>query len=1508
MDSKIRFKHLQLFLSLLVSTTSVFAQFEPQEYITYSTGHSIVSFYNFDVDGDSLPDAVMNLNSVHGQGIYWYSNKGNGEYGNQQWIDLSNEFENANSTIYDVNNDGDLDIVMEQFTERFSLITSGHSTRDQNSQLVYFENNLNGTFTKTAVLIDGTLSLSNIKITELNADSLFDIVLTNRYGIEAYENQGNNTFLKTLNKEFPVMSDHYEVADFNNDGKIDIVSLESDSFIWYQNNYDSIDKWQKNTLAADTVSHWATFGDLNNDDSTDMIQYKNNAVLYFKSCRLNQSPDTLFIKEGIEWFEIRDLDLDGLKDFMFYANSSSYKNVRWKKQQSLLAFEDTSYHLYSTNNTVFYNNSQIPLYDMDKDGDLDLFIVRVFDNYSNAGQYLHLKLTVHKFENDGNMNFSEIDFNFSSQIQNVKQMLFEDLNNDGLEDLVTVSIEDNKISWFENLGNEYAPVKKISSFFKGGSYPYTVFVDIDMDDDLDLVYAGSYNDDIWYYSNNGEGVFDSLTLLFEGDKIEDLIKFDADDDGDLDLLFKSGTQDTVRIDWLEYDTISKTYTDTHNIFLYSGYYDDIYPLKLLDIDADGDLDIYLPHRKSESWLENEDSSVNFTKHLISTSMTYNYTGVGDIDGDGDNDLLKARIGAYHLSWMEYINDSTFVDHEILNEQGNIIRNALLCDVDSDDDLDIVYSQYNSQLFKPVIDPKLVWIENNGDGTFSKVEHNVVEYPRRYSMISKYDIDHDSDDDLFLAMPDIAQISTVKNVSNNFKTIHGLVYWDVNNNGLLDSLEQVLENVSLNSVEVDVAVKSDKRGIFELSSFMEGELEFKMIDTAIWSFSDSNSNIINFDSLVNDDTIFIGLARVDSSAINKFSIISQKNICSNTKIPYWVYINNNGLSLFSGIIDFYLDTMFTYVSSSIAYDSLINQHIYFSIDSLEMNADTTILFYLNSDSNQEETDVMQYASLIVNNDSTNLDSVYQSYSCERLSNSKTVDKGRTSKGYIGINETALVYTIFFENSDSSEQLIIQDVLDDYLDYSTIELLSASHPINVSLSPYGEISFEYEDILNDSIGYVQFKIEIDSDLALGKSIVNSAQLYFDKKKTTRTDTVTTILHDCDSKSISISDSIGCVFNTVSFRLFNMLDHSEINWFLNDSIVENSSRYYWYPKDSGLFDIRLTVNNGLCSFDTQFVFQVNNNDIEYDTTYVCPGDSVLIFNEYKQDESTYYSFNQGVNKCDSNIFHELIWYSISNTISDTINVCSGDVYQFANHNITQSGFYNDTLINIYGCDSIDGKRIELLDSIPITTDTIYTCWLEGTQYVDSLSNQKGIQTFVSQLGCDSLVDYVIDTAFLEDVFFINSVDSVICYSQGSIDLGYAFPWGGEFSADSLVDKELFFSDGVGDYTVMYQYEYLESGCITKDSFVVQVDFCTSMYDLFSFSNVDVGPNPTNDHVILSFSEPLDGKVKVYNFLGQLASEENLSNQDELLILLKGQPGIYIIKIEIDGNKSLFYKIVKE
>jgi streptogramin lyase len=172
--------------------------------------------------------------------------------------------------------------------------------------------------------------------------------------------------------------------------------------------------------------------------------------------------------------------------------------------------------------------------------------------------------------------------------------------------------------------------------------------DVDGDDDLDIAYANDGDDDtVWL--NNGTGTFTNSGQTLGIGRSHAAVLHDLDGDGDLDLAYAGDNQgDTV---WLNNGT--GTFTNTGAV-LGLGHSRSI---GVGDLDGDGDADIYLGSHGCRTctpwnsvWLNNGTGTFTDSGQTLGSGKTEGLA-VGDLDGDGDLDVVVANDADPHVIWL-----------------------------------------------------------------------------------------------------------------------------------------------------------------------------------------------------------------------------------------------------------------------------------------------------------------------------------------------------------------------------------------------------------------------------------------------------------------------------------------------------------------------------------------------------------------------------------------------------------------------------------------------------------------------------------------------------------------------------------------------------------------------------------------------------------------------------------------------------------------------------------------
>lgn len=182
--------------------------------------------------------------------------------------------------------------------------------------------------------------------------------------------------------------------------------------------------------------------------------------------------------------------------------------------------------------------------------------------------------------------------------------------------------------------------------------------------------------------------------------------------------------------------------------LIAGDYAYAYGIAAADIDADGDLDLtsadYTPHNKL--YLFENDSHGTFQRHLIQQDDPERLERhmVGDVDNDGDLDVVIVKNLRGHLLWFENSGKPTsgqlWQRHVITTDLPGAYDVAL-ADFNRDGHLDVAASSW-------VLGNQFAWFENDGtpaDGEWAK--HSIEQDASETRTMRAADFDGDGDSDL-----------------------------------------------------------------------------------------------------------------------------------------------------------------------------------------------------------------------------------------------------------------------------------------------------------------------------------------------------------------------------------------------------------------------------------------------------------------------------------------------------------------------------------------------------------------------------------------------------------------------------------------------------------------------------------------------------------------------------------------------------------------------------------------
>ena len=285
--------------------------------------------------------------------------------------------------------------------------------------------------------------------------------------------------------------------------------------------------------------------------------------------------------------------------------------------------------------------ADVHIADMDGDGDLDIVSASRDDD------------TIAWYENDGASDPSWTAADIATSADGAIDVHVADMDGDGDLDIVSASIKDDTIAWYENDGAAN-PSWTAADIDTNADYAYGVHVaDLDGDGDLDIVSASINDDTIAWYENDGaaDPSWSAADIATSADGALDVHVADMDGDGDLDIVSASITDDTIA--WYENDGASDPSWTAADIATSA---DGAWDVHVADMDGDGDIDIVSASYVDSTiaWYENDGASdPSWTAANIDTNAdSARDVHVADLDGDGDLDIVSASAFDDTIAWYE----------------------------------------------------------------------------------------------------------------------------------------------------------------------------------------------------------------------------------------------------------------------------------------------------------------------------------------------------------------------------------------------------------------------------------------------------------------------------------------------------------------------------------------------------------------------------------------------------------------------------------------------------------------------------------------------------------------------------------------------------------------------------------------------------------------------------------------------------------------------------------------
>ena len=398
-----------------------------------------------------------------------------------------------------------------------------------------------------------------------------------------------------------------------------------------------------------------------------------------------------------------------------------------------------------------YNVGLTYLHDIDADGDLDLVAAY------NQGEGIFW------FENNGTGQFIAV-HPASDLVNTVEGIALADVDGDGDEDVIATIDSGEKAVWYENedgLGT-FGSRKSIADQLPESHDIHGA--DIDGDGDLDIVGSSRWGKEVfWFENTDGAGTFGDRAILGSASYEPYFVRaMDVDGDGDQDFMihFYNLEDGDIQGQLAWFENLDGTGgINTEIQFVYpANLYDAGRWFEPVDLDNDGDLDLLNSGSNHVGWFSNNGDGTFSDRQTIATDVIIAvYTTAGDLDGDGDLDIVVVSVPSHVVAWYEHLDGAgNFGPQQILTDEPMNSSSAAIGDIDSDGDLDVFAASYTDGM---------MWFENlDGMGQYNAPQFIAPELKRPHQVYAS-DLNGDGSNDVLFAASDDNKIGWYPNQGN-----------------------------------------------------------------------------------------------------------------------------------------------------------------------------------------------------------------------------------------------------------------------------------------------------------------------------------------------------------------------------------------------------------------------------------------------------------------------------------------------------------------------------------------------------------------------------------------------------------------------------------------------------------------------------------------------------------------------------------------------------------------------
>jgi hypothetical protein len=523
---------------------------------------------------------------------------------------------------------------------------------------------------------------------------------------------------------------HVAAADFNNDGNLDVITTDKDNeTVFIVLSDGKYNFHSKTKYKTGDIPINSALEDFNNDG-------------YIDFAIVNGGSNTITVYRNTG---TANGNFDNRKDYKIGdwprdITSADFNSDGWTDIASISSNDNKLWiNLNAKSESLAFGDAinfstdlspvAIASDDVNNDGLVDIVVVNVNSNFTLAGFRYYYTASV--FINKGDSKFQSWDtYPIGRKPADV---VIRDFNNDGWQDIAASNKAGYNVSVLLNKGSgkfgHSINYSLIPSPYSGSKITSG---DLDGDGDFDLVSLCSKLNTIGVLLNRGDGTFLPFVEYAIAHRPADIFLADFDNDGDLDISSSSQS----------YGTVSFLSNNGYGTFSTFEFYNiGTYPRGITssDLDNDGDLDLISANYLGGSLsICHNDGNGNFEDRYDKLIAVEPFAvTAGDFDKDGFLDLVSADEALYKIVLAFNDGDGKFTKRKQDYRIGGYPYYILYEDLNGDGENEII-SGNNAQLSISIL-------VNYGNGTFAPfVDYSFAEHHPFGLAVGDVDGDNDTD--------------------------------------------------------------------------------------------------------------------------------------------------------------------------------------------------------------------------------------------------------------------------------------------------------------------------------------------------------------------------------------------------------------------------------------------------------------------------------------------------------------------------------------------------------------------------------------------------------------------------------------------------------------------------------------------------------------------------------------------------------------------------------------------